>query len=591
MKHLKLLLTLSIISLLAICSFADVIVQTTTPKVDPNGASEIVGQLRMIFSSPEFGDPTAGTDYYVLVRIQLSQDVVLDNIGGLMPADVSPTTFVPLALEADAGIPAFSTDPNAVRLVRFGANYLDILFTKNMYTWTMSNAARVRVTIGTPDGVTPTSANNNFGGAAGIGGQADTRLCCNFAVTTRDFQFDDFWRVGMVAFNSDVDAVLGSTYSVNFAPSDPSLAQRGETQDVCVIDGYWPTKGDDCNPYAQDQTPAVGDTCPELIPGQVVTDPCANDGYYPGTITFGAGHRFAISEFCPAGAPTDFLWTQDGTITITLPTPPNDSCLDPTFVGTPLAWLWDGSDTYSVSAVLTNAKTITITLDPEDLTVLATDRTDPVCVIVDLGTIEYDACCMVNELETTAKSVTARLAYEPAGHVCGTVPATKDLVVANVYGCVPVETTTSYMLNLWYPFLPPATADSGWWGGIAITNYADVATDGGTLYLWEEDGEAWVVTVPALGAHELWLRYIGDLEATPVDANNDGVFGNTPMSGILYMQVTDPDYTLNGTNGSLMGIDSFVLMGDGTQAYGYTARHLTQGGFFDPINGSLWVKK
>ena len=63
------------------------------------------------------------------------------------------------------------------------------------------------------------------------------------------------------------------------------------------------------------------------------------------------------------------------------------------------------------------------------------------------------------------------------------------------------------------------------------------------------------------------------------------------MSGILYMQVTDPDYTLNGTNGSLMGIDSFVLMGDGTQAYGYTARHLTQGGLFDPINGSLWVKK
>ena len=83
MKHVKLLLVLSIVSLFAVWSMATIEIQTTTPRVNPNGTSEIVGTFRMIFSAPEFGDPAStATDYYVLVRVQMSQGVRLVNIGG-----------------------------------------------------------------------------------------------------------------------------------------------------------------------------------------------------------------------------------------------------------------------------------------------------------------------------------------------------------------------------------------------------------------------------------------------------------------------------------------------------------------------------
>ncbi|MBP1778921.1 MAG: hypothetical protein H6Q86_4932, partial [candidate division NC10 bacterium] len=193
MKHVKLLLVLSIVSLFAVWSMATIEIQTTTPRVNPNGTSEIVGTFRMIFSAPEFGDPnnTGVTDYYVLVRVQLSQGVRLVNIGGRTKAQISPTNFVPIALEKDAGAPVFPLiDANAVRLIRFESgtayDYFDLLFTKNMYSpiFALSISDRIRVTLGTPDLVTPSDAVNNFGGAAGVGTQVDTRLCCNFAQTT-----------------------------------------------------------------------------------------------------------------------------------------------------------------------------------------------------------------------------------------------------------------------------------------------------------------------------------------------------------------------------------------------------------------------
>ena len=118
MKHLKLLLVLSIVSLFAVWSMATIEIQTTTPRVNPNGTSEIVGTFRMIFSAPEFGNPNdiANTTYYVLVRVQMSQGVRLVNIGGLDETEITPVNFVALALEKDAGAPVFPLlDPNAVR--------------------------------------------------------------------------------------------------------------------------------------------------------------------------------------------------------------------------------------------------------------------------------------------------------------------------------------------------------------------------------------------------------------------------------------------------------------------------------------------
>jgi hypothetical protein len=244
MKRHSFLLVLALVGLTAAWTMATIEIQTTTPRVNPDGTCEIAGTFRMIFTAPEFGDPNNPGEpaYYVLVRVQFSQGVQLMNIGGRTQAQVTPAVFIPLALEKDAGSPAFPMgDPNAVRIIRFQsgteADFFDLLFTRNMYSpdWSLSVSDRVRVTLGTPAGVTPSDPVNNLGGAAGVGTQADTRLCCNFAATTQDFAYDDFWRVGMVAFHSDVNGAEGVTYNVNFQPPDPSLAQRGDSDGVCRL--------------------------------------------------------------------------------------------------------------------------------------------------------------------------------------------------------------------------------------------------------------------------------------------------------------------------------------------------------------------
>jgi hypothetical protein len=228
MKRARILLVLTAVLLPAAWAMATIEIQTTTPRVNPDGTCEVAGTFRMIFSAPEFGDSNnpANPAYYVLVRVQLSQGVQLMNIGGRTKPQVTPAAFIALALEKDSGNPSFPTDdPDAVRIVRFesgtAGDYFDILFTKNMYhaAWSLSGSDRVRVTLGTPAGAT----------------QADTRLCCNFAATTQDFAFDDFWRVGMIAAQSDANGTVGPTYSVNFQPPDPALAQKGESDGVCRV--------------------------------------------------------------------------------------------------------------------------------------------------------------------------------------------------------------------------------------------------------------------------------------------------------------------------------------------------------------------
>ena len=161
MKRARILLVLTAVLLAAAWATATIEIQTTTPRVNPDGMCEVAGTFRMIFSAPEFGNPNQAADpaYYVLVRVQLSQGVQLMNIGGRTKPQITPASFIALALEKDSGNPSFPTDdPDAVRIVRFesgtAADYFDILFTKNMYhaTWSLSGSDRVRITLGTPAG-------------------------------------------------------------------------------------------------------------------------------------------------------------------------------------------------------------------------------------------------------------------------------------------------------------------------------------------------------------------------------------------------------------------------------------------------------
>lgn len=612
MKHLKLLLVLSIVSLFAVWSMATIEIQTTTPRVNPNGSSEIVGTFRMIFSAPEFGNPNdiANTTYYVLVRVQMSQGVRLVNIGGLTETQITPVNFVALALEKDAGAPVFPLlDPYAVRLIRFEAgtafDYFDILFTKNMYSttvWNLSISDRVRVTLGTPALVTPSDAVNNFGGAAGVGTQVDTRLCCNFAATTQDFAFDDFWRVGMVAFNSDVTGALGSTYSVNFQPADPSLAQKGAPQEVCEINAYWPEKGDDCNPQACDQAPAIGDDCPTPpVVDQQDPPPCDDSwNNYIGEAEFGTCHWFAITEWCPTAG--NWVFEPGGEIEITLnPTNPD---LEVEFCGTVNVLIFgDGlAAPYTVSSTYITVTAGSILIELPDDVWYDADHDDPYCILVDLGTICYVTCPLLDIPADQTIPVTVDIEYTPPDFVCGVKPAPiQDFKVADIYGCEPVvPPPQSYYLVLYFPFLAPVNnTEVNWWCGVAVSNYAEQATNEGVFFMWEEDGDEYYVEVDPLGGHEMWLRNITDLTLERSPGNTDVTPADEAMSGVLFMRVTTPDYSRNYESSSLLegalaGIDAFVLMGDGDQAYGYTARPISTFGefLFDPFSGRapIWNK-
>lgn len=608
MKHVKLLLVLSIVSLFAVWSMATIEIQTTTPRVNPNGTSEIVGTFRMIFSAPEFGDPaSSATDYYVLVRVQLSQSVRLVNIGGLTKAEISPTNFLNIALERDGGAPIFSADPTAVRLIRFESgtayDYFDLLFTKNMYTWSMSLSDRIRVTIGTPDGVTPSDTTSNLP----LYSQVDTRLCCNFGVTTQDFQYDDFWRVGMVAFHSDTAGLLGPTYSVNFQPADPSLAQKGQPQQVCELSAYWPCEtknGGLCYPSAfpdnDCQEPAVGDDCPYWT-GQGTAPPCGGAGWvHTGVVEFTNYNWFAITESCPTG----WLFLPGGEFDITLnQTTPN---LSVTFCAEPTVWVYGGGLpnpvplTYGVDYTYT-ASTVNIVLpagawyDPA--------HTAAYCILVNLGEICYETCPLQTIPEDQSIPVNVDIDYTPPNFVCGVKPAPIEWKVADIYGCLPVEPEPeSYWLVLYFPYFAPVNdPDINWFCGVAVTNYADEGTDQGIFFFWEEDGDEYYVNMEPLGGHEMFVSQLDQMDFQRAPGNTaDTTPADEAMSGVLFMQVTTPEYWRNYESdsllsGALAGIDAFVLMGDGNQAYGYTARAINSFSEFlhDPLTGRapIWNKK
>lgn len=630
MKHLKLFATLSIISLLAVWSMATIEVQTTVPLVDPNGSREIVGTFKMVFSAPEFGDPLSqDTTYYTLVRIHMANGVKLVNIGGRSMAQVAANP-IPVAWEVDFGTPFVTKDYTAIRIFRFTGDYLDLLFSKNMFVqngWNLSTQSRLRCTIGTPQCMTPTVApiNHSFeflpapwqvdcdqDGTADQLYQVDTRLCCDFSVTTQDFMpiGNDFWKVGMTAYLSDIAGNLGPTYSVNFQPADPSLAQKGVPGQTCTIVQNWPCKYDSCVfetwTSGCNEAPEVH-VCPTPPPPDQNTTPgpCTSSTVWVNefyNIQFGEGHWFSIVEDCPTGL---FAFAPGGTLVITLQNPtPACAGMAPIFNGAPTAYLFDPNEPingyYALTGVISGAgKVITYTL-PNATTWTTFDPTyGSYCILVDLDQIQITTCCLLNLYTDDVITLSVKAEYTPFGYNCGYKPAPITFDVAYIYGCIePDPEPVEYELYLWFPFLAPVNnTEVNWWCGVALTNYAAQATKEGIFRMWEEDGDEFQMPLAPLGAHEMWLRNLSDFTGI-VPSGADTTWGDEAMSGLVVYTVVDMQYPPNYAggfvdDGAIAGIDAFVLMGDFTQAYGYTARHVDGAQIWNDAPGRApgWAKK
>ncbi|MBN2433385.1 MAG: hypothetical protein JXQ27_18075 [Acidobacteria bacterium] len=616
MRRFRFLLTAAVLVLCAMWTYATVEVQTTTPLVDCDGLWR-VGQIRFIFSENEFQPPGGATcestEFYVIVRLQLTGGVQVHSIG----TTTNWALWVPatLVVEKDAGGVAnfFNMADQAVSLYKWRPSFIDLLFVDSMYNWNLSTERRVRVTIGIEGGALPIDRiNSNWWNNAWT--QADTRLCFNFnnnGCAQGEF-LGDFHHIGIVAYDlnnyitnplcpdtfDDPDAIIFTTaYPVNFQPSNPAIAQRGELMQECEINAYWPTKGDDCNIVPCDHGPAYGDDCPA---DEFQAEACIDFPVW-GDIWFNDGdcNWFAITEFCAPGSQVPYLFEVDGYLTVTLG---DDYCLDPEFGmgAVPQAILVDPSGTWSYAYLpvsFLSDTTIQIdfndTLDPDVPAMLSMLRDEPLCVLVDLDYVIYDACCVEDLPSDENLPIYVNIYYYPPDTFCNTggVDPIMKFIVAYVWGCAPPSEPIDYFLTLWYPFLPPVNSPTvDWWGGIAITNYATAPTLGGLLYMYEEDGSEWVVEIPAMGGHELFLRQIAELESLATPMGSDLTFADRPMSAILYMFVQDPPYGIGEWEpGTLFNIDSFVLMGDGVQAYGYKAR--AEDGYWVSPVGPIWSKK
>ena len=634
MKHLKLFATLSIISLLAVWSMATIEVQTTVPLVDPNGSREIVGTFRMVFSAPEFGDPlSADTTYYTLVRIHMANGVKLVNIGGRTMAQVAANP-IPVAWEVDFGAPYVTKDYTAIRIFRFTGDYLDLLFNKNMFVndgWLLTTAHRLRCTIGTPVCQTPTVApiNHSFeflpvawqvdcdlDGTADELYQVDTRLCCDFSVTTQDFMpiGNDFWKVGMTAYLSDIAGNLGPTYSVNFQPADPSLAQKGVPGQTCTIEQYWPCKYDPCvfETWVSgcNEAPEVH-VCPtppppdqDFTPGPCTSSTTWINEIY--NIQFGQGHWFSIVEDCPAGL---YAYAPSGTLVLSMQNPsPACAGMNPIFTGNPVAFLFDPNEPvngyYILPGVISDGgKTLTFTLPAPAVWTTFDPTYGEYCILVDLDEVQINTCCLLNLMTDDVITLSVKAEYTPYGYNCGYKPAPITFDIAYVYGCIePDPEPVEYELYLWFPFLAPVNnPDVNWWCGVAITNYAAQATEDGIFWMWEEDGDEYSIILPPLGAHEMWLRNLSDPDFQAAELSpgfSDDLWGDEAMSGLVIYTVVDVDYAPNYMggfvdDGAIAGIDAFVLMGDYEQAYGYTARHVDGAQIWNDAPGRApgWAKK
>jgi len=637
MKHLKLFATLSIISLLAVWSMATVEVQTTTPLVNPDGTEEIVGTFRLVFSNSEFGDPNelVNTTWYTLVRIHMSANAKLKKIGkyGLGPDGHAVLTDgpIPIAWERDSGNPGFVPNSwDAITIIDFTAGYIDLLFNQNMYTndrWGLNATDRVRMTIGTPICETPTETNFNFmsfeflpaswqvtcpDGSTNQRKQVDTRLCIDFSGPD-DFkpEGEQFWRVGITAYNQGATplplGVTGPTLNTNFQPANPAMAMKGVPGNVCELVYDWPCKNDPCvldSFTAGCNEPPEVHVCPTPPPPDQTTQPgpCGpawNHGIY--SIQFGSGHWFNLRTDCPDGV---VGYAPGGVVTITLQNPvPSCTGMNPLFTGSPVAILFDPLEPingyYTIGGIVSpNDEVITFTL-PNETAWRTFDPLSYYCLLVDLDEITIGTCCLLNLESDEAITLRVTADYAPYEQYCGGKPTPATFDVAYIFGCIePDPVPVDYDLYLWFPFLAPVNnPEVTWWCGVALTNYADQPTKGGTFWMWEEDGDEFTMLLPPLGAHEMWLRNLSDFTGI-VPSGDDTIWGDEAMSGLVVYTVADNVYPPNYAGdfkdiGAFAGIDAFVLMGDFTQAYGYTARHVDGAQNWNDVPGRapVWSKK
>jgi hypothetical protein len=563
--------------------------------------------------------------------------------------------WIPLELvvEADAG--GFVPFPNIPELAAYlhkwhpgnaqRGGYIDILFTKDQFNWGLDQDSRVRVTIGVDAGQVPVDQvrsnwfpprqpNNTY--------QGDTRLCFDFDPTPNCDEFlGDFYHVGLVSYDLnvyDVGCPVGNIdpdnptffrfYPANFQPANPAIAQIGVLTQECSIDADWPEKGDPCIPR-DDDFPLCShgpykdvDNCPDYNPEYQINDPpCANYPFHnydvPGYFQMNTGfdpcnpdwndcNIFYVTEECIAGSQKNWVFECEGSIDVTL----NSNCLGTLFAddGSHRAWAYlygTGSRQLAVD-VIDAGHTLRVYFDDtygtcEDFFYLSRDY--PICVAIAIGTIyKADICCLTVLPGDEFVEVTVDINYNEPDQFCqaSTIPPIEDFKIAEVYGCVPVP--QEYVYALWYPYLPPINAegqDWDWWGGIAVTNYADTPVLGLQMFFYSELGSEFVLdinadpnTPNALEPHEMWLAWLTSINPTPTGP--DLTFGDETMSAILYVTVMVPPQTLEtGVHpidrmGVGYGVDSFVLMGDNIQAYGYKAR-VQDSNFMFPV-APIWNK-
>lgn len=620
MKHFKLLLTVALVALIGAWTFATIEVQTTTPKVNPDGTSELVGQMRLIFSAPEFTQipPDGDTAFAVIVRVQLTLNKRLMTVGGQVAAGFVP---IPLVWERDTGnapVESF-TEVNSARILGFysgdtgtGANsYVDLLFLDDQggaTPWPINNSDRVRVTIGAP----AFNTNNTEDPL-----QGNTQMCVDFTPAPDEFAPpEDMWKVGMDC-HVGTDFNIGAPYPVNFQPASPYLAQKGSPTASCRIYAWWPGKSDNCKAtteltYAQNAPTAM--YCSN--PGQ--TPPCS-DGEATWWLDFcwddveaSRGHHwYAIREDqCPAGR---WLFYPGGRLTITLD--PNE--LDPVYDWNPgIDYCNDSTYSYRVVVIYQAGSTYTRTeLSLADFTIMSPDTWEitlptniygtsthpagPVCMAIRMPPIAYNFCPLLDRLETDCVPFTVDISFSnTAGCSSGTV--LNNWQVGKACGCQVAP--MSYDIPLYFPFIPPVNM-TGIACYAAITNYADQALDDGEIDFWTDQGSGfiwkpnWSAPTP-LGGHQQWILNMGDAafkaNVKPVSSSQaDKNFGARNMSAIAYMQATDPNYPfgyLGYENGSLAGVDAFVWIVLGDTAQGYLARHLDFEMNFYGGPGTQWVK-
>ena len=109
----------------------------------------------------------------------------------------------------------------------------------------------------------------------------------------------------------------------------------------------------------------------------------------------------------------------------------------------------------SSTYITVGATSISIEL-PDDVW-YSTTHSAPYCILVDLGSICYVTCPLLDVPADQTIPVTIDIDYTPPNFVCGVKPAPiEDFKVADIYGCMPVEEPPqSYYLILYFPYFAP----------------------------------------------------------------------------------------------------------------------------------------